>query len=203
MEVYTEGSSNTINVQITCQVRVDSEVAQIPVRVVADESIAIKNPIATIQNQDYKIDLKSINQRVAKGNILGLQFTGQDSLIDIIIRYELDGLDVKKTAVKAIIPVLFIDWRPAQASADAFTAIIHLSKDQSLRSIFPAMNWKKHTTAESDEYSFDLQTIPAWISFKLLEGEMPFFSIELLVDLGVILVLIILMAIGWQKFRHG
>ena len=96
-----------------------------------------------------------------------------------------------------------MDWKPAAATADAFQAVIQLSEEYSLRSVFPAMRWKIDQQAAKSIYSFKLQTIPAWIKFKVFKGSPPLFSLELLVDLGVGLVLILLMLVGWKKLKKA
>ncbi len=203
MEVDFDESLKNTMVRITCQIHLDSDVDRIPLRVVADERIALLNPKALIGGDTFEIDLKQINQRVARGNILGLRLSKSDSLLTLSIHYDLEGLVWNKKSVVTLIPVLFVDWKAEQASVDAFSAHLRLPKQYSLRSIFPAMIWKKKADEDTDVYSFSLQTLPAWISCKIYIGPQPFFSLERLVDLGVILILLALMIIGWKKLKNG
>ena len=82
-------------------------------------------------------------------------------------------------------------------------ADIQLPTEYSLQSIFPAMKWDKENQQSYSRYYFNLQTIPAWIKFKIFRGSLPLFSLELLVDLGVGLVLILLMLVGWKKLKKA
>lgn len=201
MEVQLEESTDRIVVTINCRVSLDSEIEQIPVRIVGDESIQILDPTLLIQGQIYPIDLKYLNQRVAKANILGIDQIGRDSLMDILIQYQVSTEAFQKRSKTITVPVLFIDWKPEAASADAFKAIVQLPEGYSLRPVFPAMQWKKAQGASRSVYSFDLETVPAWVKFKVFRGSLPFFSLELLVDLGVITVLVFLMFLGLNKMK--
>lgn len=121
----------------------------------------------------------------------------------LTIAYELDrAIPEDARSFDLVIPVLYVDWRPAGAPEDMFVASVTIPADYSVVETFPTVP-KELTEAEgARRYDFRVQVIPSMVRFRGHVGEPPVLTFARKVDLGVVLVLIVAGAFGLHGLRR-
>lgn len=192
MEAKVDDS--TIQVIIQYELTVSKETNQIPFRLIEGDLATLSNLKVIMDGTTFPFELQSENARVKTGTLSFKKALTIGQSYRIKVEYQLNKgvLDKRLT-----IPVLFPDVTPIQADASFFTAQLWLPDQYVLESIFPAMRWTK----KEGIYTFDLQVIPAWVKFDCYSGKLPLFGLERLVDVGVMVVLLGLIFVGWKKLK--
>lgn len=101
-----------------------------------------------------------------------------------------------------VLPILFVDWKPAGAPEDMLQVSIHLPSEYSVQEAFPTVPKEISTREGTRQYDFQLQTVPSLIRLRGEAGAPSFLTFSRLVDLGVVLLLGIIAAFGWQALRR-
>ncbi len=196
--VQLEKEVDYLKVEITSTITVDSGALFIPLRVIGNGLEQLRNVEALIEMNKYQLELDRQNDRVAMAKIPFIPDIAADKPIELILTYQAP----RGNSQKITVPVLFVDWKPEAASEDIFSAFIDVPEGYSLTSIFPSMRWKKEVAGKEYDYSFSLQSIPAWIKFKIYKGAFPLVTLDRLIDFGVLLVLLILILVGWRRLKN-
>lgn len=203
MTVDLNELTQKVRVQVVCTVLLKENTRDIPIRTVGIGLGDLKNIAVLVEDQYFQWKLEPVNDKVAEGNIRvpGGFFAGNP--IEVSFQYELGGQAFEKRWTDWIIPVIYVNWKALENEQQAFQATLSLPKDLFIRSIFPATKWPRAEVQDSAQYQFNLQVIPAWLKFKVYDHKPSPFNLNLLIDLGVILAILLLVYLGWKKFRKG
>ena len=185
---------DTMHISIYFETSSDGTAQALPLRIIGNDLntiVDLRCVLGTV-NFPLEIDIQG-NQRVGTGTLNLPPSVEKDGTLAFGFRYKwpIQGNTIT-------IPILHPKLPAASAESDTFESLITLPKDKVLRSQFPAMSWQKELKEEQVEYSFQLQVLPAWIKFKVYDDKSPFWSLERMVDFGVLLTLIVLGILGWN-----
>lgn len=101
-----------------------------------------------------------------------------------------------------VLPLVYVDWRPAGAPEDMLEATIVLPEAYSIQESFPTVPREITTEGGTRRYDLRLQTVPSMIRFRGHEGEPPLLTFSRAVDLGVLLLLALGGVFGWRALRR-
>ena len=195
MEVDLLPDQKVARVTFTYQLEQEGGSISLPLRMIGFRKGEIQNVRVETDTGFDSVLLKAKDHNVAVGQIELSSAQSQDSLATLVLSYELPFSN------RMTIPILLVDTEIVAARQASFQAQIKVPNDYAIRSVFPAMRWKANQRKEGKVYQFEMQAIPAWIKFRVFEGKAPFWSLERVIDWGIILLLVGLIAFGWKLFK--
>lgn len=123
---------------------------------------------------------------------------------ELTLRYEVrDALRRREAAFDLVVPVLVVDWPPTTAPPDMFGARLLMPADHHITSAFPTVDRATEVRDGARAESFRLQVTPSVIRYRGTVGEPPVLTRGRLVDLGVGLFLLGLLAWGMVRWRRS
>lgn len=191
-----EVSANLTQVSIQYEIKGDATLNQLPFRAIGWNQDQIEQVRVKINEKEIPLNLQMLNQRVAMGNMALKPTLSALKGQTFEVTYEL-SMGAQKG--RLTIPVVFPDLQAEGSNNSFFSSTIRLEESYVLDAVFPAMTWKEDKT--KNDYHFELQVIPAWVKFHCYKGQIPFWRLERIVDVFVILVLLGLLLIGWKKIK--
>lgn len=114
-----------------------------------------------------------------------------------------DALRLDGNAFDLVFPILILNWPPTMAPPDMFRARLSLPHDLNIASAFPTVSRTSEVFDGRRVESFQLQVTPSVVRFRGFAGRMPFLTHGLMVDLGVALVLMGLLAYGTVRWHRS
>lgn len=123
---------------------------------------------------------------------------------ELTLTYDVvDALRSRGNDFDLVVPVIIVDWPPTTAPPDMFRARIEMPSDFSVAAAFPTVDRVSEERDGTRLESFQLQVTPSVLRFRGSVGEAPLFTRGRLVDLGVGLFLLGLVAYGMVRWRRG
>lgn len=123
---------------------------------------------------------------------------------ELILSYDIvDALRVDRGTFDLIVPVLIVDWPPTTAPPDMFGARLSLPEELSISAAFPTVPRSSEVRDGTRVESFGLQVTPSVVRLRGSVGDAPLLTLGRLVDLGVGLFLLGLVAYGTVRWRRS
>lgn len=123
---------------------------------------------------------------------------------ELILSYDVvDALRAEGGTFDLVVPVLIVDWPPTTAPPDMFSARLSLPEELSISAAFPTVPRSSEVRDGTRVESFRLQVTPSVVRFRGSVGEGPLLTLGRLVDLGVGLFLLGLVAYGTVRWRRS
>lgn len=190
-------------VEIRYRVVADRTVDRIPIRGLAFFGLTPSGLRASVEGEEARSTLATDRAPVLSGEVELPRTADAGDTLDLSLAYRLPhvipgtggGFDV-------VLPVLFVDWKPAGAPEDLLRASLELPDEYAVQEAFPTVPREITVREGVRRYEFQLQTVPSLIRFRGAAGDPPFFTFSRLVDLGVLLALGIGAAFGWRALQR-
>lgn len=190
-------------VEIRYRVVADRTVDRIPIRGLAFFGLTPSGLRASVEGEEARSTLATDRAPVLSGEVELPRTADAGDTLDLSLAYRLPhvipgtggGFDV-------VLPVLFVDWKPAGAPEDLLRATLDLPDEYAVQEAFPTVPREITVREGVRRYEFQLQTVPSLVRFRGAAGDPPFFTFSRLVDLGVLLALGIGAAFGWRALQR-
>lgn len=190
-------------VDIRYRLVADTAVRGIPLRGLAFFGAAPRQVRASTGEGPTRVDLDATREPLLTGSVdLAVPADAGDTL-ELDVSYRLPAtIPAAGESFDLVLPLLYVDWRPAGAPADMLEATIVLPAEYSIQESFPTVPREITTEAGQRRYDLELQTVPSMIRFRGHAGDPPLLTFSRLVDLGVVALLALAAAIGWAALRR-
>lgn len=196
------GAAST-GVEIRYRVVADSAVRRIPLRGMAFFGATPAEVRATVGGEPAPAELDVEREPLLAGDVRLPGRTAPGDTLEVEVSYRLPAaIPAAGGSFDVVLPLLYVDWRPAGAPEDMLEATIALPAAYSIQEAFPTVPREITTEAGTRRYGLRLQTVPSMIRFRGHEGDPPLLTFSRLVDLGVVLLLVVAGALGWRALRR-
>lgn len=198
-----EPDASSTEVTIRYRLVADTTVRRVPVKGMAFFEVTPADVRAQAGGQRAPIGLEVKRGPLLAGGVdLPTALAPGDSL-KLILTYRLPAaIPTTGGRFDVVLPLLFVDWKPAGAPEGLLEAAIELPAKYSIQESFPTVPRTITTQRGVRRYDLQLQAVPSLIRFRGHAGEPPFFTFSRLVDLGVLALLGVVGAWGWLALRR-
>ncbi len=131
---------------------------------------------------------------------------GSDRLELRLVYEVLPEPDLAAELLTLAVPLLVVEWPPAETRPETFQATVHLPPGVTAHAAFPS----EYARVESFEpargasaYRFELPVVPALIRLRAGTGRPPLITVERAADAVAVALLLGLAAGGWRRLREA
>jgi hypothetical protein len=203
MSVDLAGMDATARVRVDYRLQVPPGVTQVPITLLVPRPVGVTDIVARTPTRILEVDLPASETAQRQGV---LRFPGEPptGALTLIVEYAVErSVRPAGAAVEALVPVLAVDWPPADPLPGTFTARLAVPNTVTLHESFPTTLAGPHSDGERGLWDLELSVLPAYLTVRGRVGEAPLLSLSRAVDGGVLALLLILGLVGWRRLREA
>lgn len=208
VEVTLPPTSETVRVLETFSLLPDEEEEEIPISVLSPEPSHLSSLQALVAGRilvpsddaasDFR--LNQVRRHFWEGRIrIPPELRGGGDSLILQISYLVEG--AWEEDGRATIPILVPRWVPGNPLPRTFVARVDVPKGLTITGSFPTSVLNRPRKGEAGNYEIALQGVPAMLILRTATGRTPFLTLELGLDLMVVLSLVVMGALGASYLR--
>lgn len=190
-------------VELSYRLVADSAVRKVPLRGLAFFGLTPADLRASVGGAGVASELDVQRPPLLTGTVRLPARAAPGDTLELAISYRLPtAIPAEAGDFDVVLPLIYVDWRPAGAPEGMLQATITLPAKYSIQESFPTVPRHIDTAGGFRRYDLELQTVPSMIRFRGHEGDPPLLTFSRMVDLGVILLLAVAAGLGWKALRR-
>jgi hypothetical protein len=190
-------------VEAVYRVAVPPGAREVPLRGLAVFGTRLEAVRAVVGGVEVPVDLDAARAPLLTGAVpLGPLAPG-DSVLSLALAYRVAGaVERDGGRFSVALPVLFVDWRPADAPADGFVAETGFPADHRVVESFPTVPRGYREEGGRARYRLALQVVPTFVSYRGSVGRAPRVGPEVAIDVAAVALLLALGGASWVALRR-
>lgn len=203
-EGTSPGAGPGTRIELRYRLAATEEVGRVPVRGIAYLGVTPADVRATVDGVPARVRLEPARGALLSGAVELERPLAAGDTADLVLTYRVgSAIPASERTFDVVLPLLFVDWRPAGAPEDMLRATVSIPAGYSADEVFPTVPREVTTVDDARRYSFRLQAIPSLVRLRGHAGEPPFLTFSRLVDLGVLALLMLAGGLGWWALRRS
>ncbi len=201
--LFADASGPDARVRVVYSLRVPAGVDRVPLTVLTPEPAHVEGLGFSTHPRLNAGELPP-SPTAQRAGALVLRPHVVDEDIEVTLSYTVRNATVEDDdRLRVVIPVLAVDWPPAEALPGTFRARVQLPLDAVAYEAFPTPTGglaRAGTDPGSSE--LELSVLPAYVSLRATRGQAPLLSVPRATDTLLVLLLLGLGALGWSKLQR-
>ena len=191
-------------VTITYSLRVPAGVERVPLTVLSPEPTALAaltvRPHARVRSSELPA-----SPTAQRSGALELEPSRQTEDLEIALSYTVTAATTADgDRSRVILPVVAVDWPPAQALPGTFRARVQLPLDMVAYEAFPTpSDGLAREGTDPGPTELELSVLPAYVSVRARRGGAPALSVPGVADAAVVVLLLVLGFWGWRTLQSS
>lgn len=193
------GSTGPASVSMTYELDIDSGIDRVPFTVLVFAPTRVDAITAVLAQESLQVSLTDTGPLRLAGEIHLPGPAPASELIAMRIGYRVDeAVRATEAEVRVVLPVVAVDWPPAEALPGVFTADITLPEGMTAREVFPTT---AGSGAEDGVARASLQVVPAVVQVRARPEGNAAFSLPQALELLVLTIIVGLGVAGLRFLR--
>lgn len=202
MSVDLAGFDATAGVRVHYRLWVPPGVTEVPITLLTPRPVAVVDLVARTPTRIVEVDLPSSGTAQRRGLV---RFPGGPpaGALSLIFEYRVErSVRPAGAAIDAVVPVLAVDWPPAEPLPGTFRARLTVPGNVAVYESFPTTLTGPRSFGGRGLWDVELSVLPAYVRVRGRVGEPPLLSLGRVVDGGVLALLLVLGMVGWRRLRE-
>jgi hypothetical protein len=155
---------------------------------------------AQIDGNPVRIEMEEIRAGYLTGALRLEPGSGTSGPVLLTLEYDVDGGD---GVGPVVLPLVTPRLAPSDPGPRTFLATVEIPEGLTVTESFPSSVLERPAASRGGSWVVGLQGVPAMVSLRVSEGRGVLFSLERVLDLGVLAGLLLMGAWGLSRLRAG